>query len=56
MRQELDAHSHPRIRRHVHRLVHPGLVVRTLMEDRLQDVAAAIGDVSVLPVETDAIY
>src|SRR5206468_3685369 len=45
----------PGIRCHVHRLVHPGLVVSALMEDRLQDGAGAIGDVSILPVEGDAV-
>lgn len=50
MHQEPDAHRHPRIRRHVHRSVEPGLPTLTLMKDRLQDVAVLIGDVSILPV------
>ena len=50
MHQELDAHCHPRIRRHVHRLVGPVRGI-TQMVDRLQDVAVAIGDIRILPVE-----
>jgi hypothetical protein len=55
MHQELDAHGLPSKRRHVHLLVHPGLVVSTLMEDRLQDVAGAVRDISILPVERDTV-
>ena len=55
MHQELDAHRLPRIRRHVHCLVYPSLVVSALVEDRLQDIAVAIGDVSILPVERDSV-
>ena len=55
MHEELDSHRLPRIRAHVHRLVDPGVVVGTLMEDRLQDGAVAIGDVSILPVERDTV-
>jgi hypothetical protein len=53
--QELDAHSLPSIRSHVHILLYPGIVVGTLMEDRLQDVAVAIRDISVLPVERNCV-
>jgi hypothetical protein len=56
MREELDSHGLPRKYRHVHHLLYPGLVVRTLMEDRLQNGTRAIRNVSVLPVESDAIY
>ena len=55
MHEELDAHRLPRICAHVHRLINPDVIVGTLMEDRLQDGAAAIGDVSILPVEGDAV-
>ena len=55
MHQELDAHRLPRVRRHVHRLVDVDLVVSTLMEDRLQNVAGAIRDVGILPVEGNAV-
>ena len=55
MHEELDSHRLPRIRAHVHCLVNPGVVVGTLMKDRLQDGAAAIGDVSILPVERDTV-
>ena len=54
MHQELDAHRLPRIRRHVHYLVGPVRSI-TQVEDRLQDVAIAIGDVSILPVERHAV-
>src|SRR5438132_474136 len=55
MYQELDAHGLPRIRRHVHRLLGPGLRISTLMEDRLEDGAGGIGDVSILPIESNAV-
>src|SRR6266566_55646 len=55
MHQELDAHRLPRVRRHVHLLVDPGVAVKTLMEDRLQDGARAIRDISILPVERNAV-
>ncbi len=55
MHQELDAHGLPGIRRHVHRLVDPRLPIQALMEDRLQNAAGAIGNVSILPVERDAV-
>jgi hypothetical protein len=55
MHQEFDAHSLPGVWRHVHRLANPLLGVQALMEDRLQDNAAAIGNVSVLPVELNVI-
>lgn len=50
MHQELDAHSLTGIGRHIHRLVNPLLRVVTLMEDRLQDRARGIRNVSILPV------
>jgi hypothetical protein len=55
MHQELDTNSLAHVRANIHRLVNPGLAVATLMENGLKDVAAAIGDVSVLPVEIDGI-
>jgi hypothetical protein len=55
MHQELDAHGLPSIRRHVHLFVDPILRIVTLVEDRFQDVAVNISDVSVLPVEVDGI-
>ena len=55
MHQELNAHSLPRIRRHVHLLVNPGFRIVTLMEDRVQDGAVAIRDVSILPVKRDGV-
>ena len=53
MHQELEADGLPSILRHVHRLVHPGVVVRALMEDGLQNEAVAVCDVGILPVECD---
>jgi hypothetical protein len=54
MHQELDAHRQPGIRRHVHLLVDPvGRIAH--MEDGLQDISVAIGDISILPVERDAV-
>jgi hypothetical protein len=41
----------PAYGRHVHRLVDPGLRIVTLMEDRLQNGARAIRNVSILSVE-----
>jgi hypothetical protein len=55
MHEELDAHRLPGIRRHVHILLNPRLPIETLMEDRLQDSAVGIGNVSILPVERDAV-
>ena len=54
MHQELDPHRLPSIRRHVHCLVGPVRSI-THMEDRLQDIAIAIGDISILPVECNAV-
>ena len=51
MYRELDADSLAFLRSKIHGMVNPGLAVATLMEDGLTDVAVAIGDVSVLPVE-----
>jgi hypothetical protein len=53
MHQELDADSLAHIRGKIHCLVNPGLAVATLTENGLKNVAVAIGDVSVLPVEVD---
>ena len=55
MDEELDANGLARVRAKIHRLVHPGLAVATLMENRLKDLAIGIGDVSVLPIEVDAV-
>ena len=55
MHQELDADGLADVRDQIHRLVNPGLAVATLVENRLKDVAVAIGDVSVLPVEVDGV-
>jgi len=54
--QEFDAHGLPRIRGHVHALVDPSFRIVTLVEDRLEDVAVDIGDISVLPLERDGIH
>ena len=56
MSQKFYPHSRSGIRRQVKYLLHPGLIVCALMEDRLLNVTRAIGDVSVLPIERDAIY
>ena len=45
----------PTLRRQIQRLVNPGFAVATLVENRLKDVAVAIGEVSVLPVEVDGL-
>ena len=50
MHQERDADGLAHVRGQIHRLVNPGLAVATLMENRLKDVAVAVGDVSVLLV------
>jgi hypothetical protein len=55
MHQKFDAHGLSRIWRHVHHRVIPGLVIIAQVEDRLQDHAVGIGDVSVLPVERNAV-
>ena len=55
MHQELDADGLAHVRGKIHRLVNPGLAVATLMENRLKNVAVAICDVSVLPVEVDGV-
>ena len=55
MHQELDANGLAHVRGQIHRLVNPGLAVATLMENGLEDVAVAICDVSVLPVEVDRV-
>src|SRR5207249_11680282 len=54
VQQEVDTHGLCRIRAHVHYLVGPVHSI-THMEDRLQDVTIAIGDISILPVERDAV-
>ena len=43
------------VRGQIHRLVNRELAVATPMENRLKDVAVAIGDISVLPVEADGV-
>jgi hypothetical protein len=55
MHQELDADGLADLRGQIHRLVNPGLAVATLVENRLKNVAVAIGDVSVLPIEVDGV-
>jgi hypothetical protein len=59
MHQKLHADGLTDVRGQIHRLVNPGLAVATLMENRLKNVAVAIGvaigDVSVLPVEVDRV-
>ena len=55
MDQELDTDSLAHVRGKSHRLVNPRLAVATLMENGLEDVAVAICDVSVLPVEIDGV-
>jgi len=53
--QEFEAYRLPGIRRHVYGLMNPDFVVSTLMEKGLQDVTIRVSDVSVLPVEVDAV-
>jgi hypothetical protein len=55
MYEELEAQGLPRIRRHVYRFLEPVLLISSLMEDGLQDVAVRIGDVSILAVKRDAL-
>ena len=55
MHQELDPHSDPSGRRHVHRLLHPHVVVRALVEDSLQNETVAVGNVRILPVKGDVV-
>ena len=55
MYEEFDAHGLSRKGCHVHLLVHPSLAIFTLMEDRLQDGAGAVRDVSILPVKRNAV-
>jgi hypothetical protein len=50
MHKELDAHGLSRERHQVYRRVNPRLPICTLMEDRLQNGAGGIRDVSILPV------
>jgi hypothetical protein len=55
MHQELDAYRLSCIRAHVHRLLYPNVIVTALMEDRLQDRAIGIGNISILPVVRDEV-
>jgi hypothetical protein len=55
MCEKLDSDCLPRISSHIQRLLDPSLVVGALVENGLQNRTRGIGDVSVLPVETDAI-
>ena len=55
MRQELDAHRLARIWRHVHGLVDESRRRIACVEDGLQNVAVAIGDIGVLPVERNTV-
>jgi hypothetical protein len=54
MHQELntDGLTYPRAK--IHCLLNPRLAVGSLMVDGLEDVAATIGDVRILPCEIDA--
>ena len=54
MHQELDADSLTYPRSKVHRLINPTFGVASLMEDGLEDVTVAIGDVGILPGVIDA--
>jgi hypothetical protein len=55
MDQKLDTHGLPRIGRHVHSFVDKRLPGIARMEDGLQNVALAVGDVGILPVVRNAI-
>ena len=55
MHQEFDADGLAHIRGKIQCLINPGLAVGTLMVDGLEDVAVGIGDVSILPVEGNAV-
>ena len=55
MHQELDADGLACPRAEVPCLIDPTLAVGTLMVDDLEDVAAGIGDVRILPIEHDAV-
>ena len=55
MHQELDAYDQPCIWGHVERLVDPRLRVRGRMLDGDEDGTVVVGDVSILPVEGDAV-
>ena len=55
MHKELDAHGLPGVRRHVHHRIDPRLPIFTLMEDRLQNGAGGIRDISILPVVSDVV-
>src|SRR5437899_2754348 len=50
MHQELDSDSLSLVRRKAHYRVDPGLCIRQLMENRLQDVAVSIRNISILPL------
>ena len=54
MRQELEAHGLPPILLHVHSHVGPVRSI-TQMVDCLEDIAIAIGDISILPVKLNAV-
>jgi hypothetical protein len=53
--QEFYAHRLSRKGRHVYLLVDPSLPIFTLMENRLQNSAVGIGDISILPVERNGV-
>ena len=53
MHQELDANGLSHVRGQAKGLLAPCLCIAALMEKCLQDVAVAIGYVSILPIECD---
>ncbi len=55
MHQELDAHCLPRKWRHIHLRIDKSARLITHVEDRLQDLAIAVGDVSVLPIKRNRV-
>src|SRR5882724_8355626 len=55
MHHEPDPHGLARIRRHVHRVIEPGLPIFTLVKDGLENSATGIGDISVLRIGGDGV-
>jgi hypothetical protein len=53
--QELDPHGLPRKRCHVYLRIDKPVCIVTHVEDRLQDSAGSIRDVSILPVERNGV-
>lgn len=56
MNQKLDAHGLTRIRGHIESDVEPCLGAVAHVHDGGENVAVAVGDVGILPVERNAIY